>query len=101
MEICNFLTFKLYLKGSSKDSDHVFSYLLQFLRALRTHLFYRKFIMDARETGRKQISNIKVKVSVFNTFLSIHTFSMRVFKVVGAVANLWMSQLNAKKQAYC
>ena len=57
--------------------------------------------MDARETGRKQISNIKVKVSVFNTFLSIHTFSMRVFKVVGAVANLWMSQLTAKKQAYC
>lgn len=57
--------------------------------------------MDARETGRKQISNIKVKVSVFNTFLSIHTFSMRVLKVVRAVANLWMSQLTAKKQAYC
>ena len=57
--------------------------------------------MDARETGRKQISNKKVKVSVFNTFLSIHTFSMRVFKVVGAVTNLWMSQLTAKKQAYC
>ena len=57
--------------------------------------------MDARETGRKQISNIKVKVSVFNTFLSLHTFSVRVLNVVGAVANLWMSQLTAKKQAYC
>ena len=57
--------------------------------------------MDARETGRKQIPNIKVKVSVFNTFLSLHTFSVRVLNVVGAVANLWMSQLTAKKQAYC
>ena len=57
--------------------------------------------MDARETGRKQIPNIKVKVSVFSTFLSLHTFSVRVLNVVGAVANLWMSQLTAKKQAYC
>ena len=49
----NFITNKLFQKGSTADFDQVFNYLLQFLRTVRTHLFYRNYFMAAGEIGTK------------------------------------------------
>ena len=79
---------ELFHKGSSKGSDQVFSYLLQFLGVLRTHLSIKHssrslVILEQRNTTNIFIKNTgqiqKSKVSVFNAFLRIHMLSMLVF----------------------
>ena len=49
----NFIKDKLFQKGSTTDYDKVFSYLLQFSRTVRTHLFYRTYFMVTCEIGTK------------------------------------------------
>ena len=46
-------TKKLFEEGSTADFGQAFSYLLQFLRAVREHLFYRPYLMAACEIGTK------------------------------------------------
>ena len=53
LKTCNFFTNKLIQKGSITNSDQVFSYLLQFLRTLKTHFFHRTYFMAAYEIGTK------------------------------------------------
>ena len=48
---------KVFNTGPSKDFDQIFSYLLQFLKTLRTYLFYQTFFMAAFEIGTKTHEN--------------------------------------------
>ena len=47
------LYYKLFQKGSTVDSEQVFSYLIQFLITNATRLFYRIYFMAACEIGTK------------------------------------------------
>ena len=45
--------YKLFQKGSTVDSEQVFSYLIQFLRTKGIRLFNRTYFMTACEIGTK------------------------------------------------
>ena len=64
-----------------------FIFLLQFLRPLRKHLFYRAFFKAAQENGtkthykfinQKEISSARVIHKCFQYDFVLHTFSMRL-----------------------
>ena len=63
-------------KGSSEDSDQIFSYLRQVLRTVRTELFYKTFFMFACEIGTKTHDILLKKVNIrYNSQTSM--FSIR------------------------
>ena len=50
----------LFHKEPCYDFDQIFSYLLQFLRTVRTQLFYKTFFVYACEIGEKRPNEVKL-----------------------------------------
>ena len=94
LKTCNFFTNKLFQKGSIRNFDQVFSYLLQFLRTLKTHLHIEHTSWLLMKSEKRQTSNINNKKIIVKrlcfqyVFVQYHVLNVYLIRVVGAVENL-------------